>query len=121
MTAACRDLLDSYVALHNHGVVSGDFGPMLTLFTSDAEMRFTGLAVGPFAGRDRIAWAFEHDPPNASLEVVRVTSEHERSISADYGWSSRPGRVAGRLTIELRDGRIALLALAVEHSGRDKS
>lgn len=119
MATTCRDLLESYISLHNAGVVSGDFEAMLGLFCDDAEMRFSGIPIGPFNGLEQIARAFAHDPPADSLELLRITSDHVDGISADYGWSARPGQVAGRLTIERRDGRIASLAIVVDRPDHD--
>ncbi len=79
---------------------------MLELFREDAELRFVGVPVGPFAGVDEIARAFEHDPPTDLLELVPgVTSEDADSIRAEYGWAERRGEASGTLTLQSKKPR----------------
>ena len=44
-----------HVAAFNDCVRSGDWAAFADRFTPDASMRFTGIPVGPFTGREAIA------------------------------------------------------------------
>jgi steroid delta-isomerase len=50
-------LLDRHVERFNEGVRTGDFSAMVAALAHDTEMRFEGIPVGPFQGRDAIAAA----------------------------------------------------------------
>jgi hypothetical protein len=50
--------LEKHVARFNEGVRAGEFGAMVAAFSEDAELRFEGIPVGPFVGREAIADAY---------------------------------------------------------------
>ena len=106
-------MLAEHVERFNEAVRSGDYEPMLAAFARDAEMRFEGVPVGPFAGREAIAAAYAQQPPDD--EVVLLTEprlEGDREES-DYAWK-REGTRAGRMILTARDGKIARLVVTFE-------
>jgi hypothetical protein len=61
--------------LHNRGVGTRDFVSLLELFDDDAEMRFTGVPIGPFRGIAQIAQAFRNDLPTDTACPRSTTME----------------------------------------------
>ena len=61
---------------------------------TDAEVRFEGVPVGPFRGREEIRAAYESRPPDDEVDVRNVRSEGDRTV-ADYGWAAEQGVRAG--------------------------
>jgi steroid Delta-isomerase len=106
-------LLGRHVELFNAGVRAGDFGPMLEQFTDDAELRFEGVPVGPFAGKREIADAYAANPPDDEIDIVS-SEEGELEIVARYAWRADEGRPAGRMIITPRGDRIARLVVTFE-------
>ena len=90
------DLLDEHVARFNEGVRSGDFEPMLELFTEDAELAFEGVPVGPFRGIDAIREAYHERPPDDEIDVLEAR-EHGDEIVAPYSWRRDGGRRSGEM------------------------
>lgn len=63
-----------HVSAFNHSVRSGDWTAFADRFTSDATMRFVGVPVGPFNGREAIAAGYTSQPPSDTLTVRRAAS-----------------------------------------------
>jgi len=63
-----------HVAAFNDAVRSGAWADFAGRFTPDATMRFVGVPVEPFAGRDAIAAAYASQPPSDTLTVTRGVS-----------------------------------------------
>jgi steroid Delta-isomerase len=76
---------------------------MVSFFADGAELVFEGIPVGPFVGREAIAAAYAAHPPDD--EIVLVDGD------GTYAWASEPGRQAGQLFLEERDGEIARLVI----------
>lgn len=93
------ELLYSYMEAHNTGVRTGNFDFLVGLFHPDAEFRFEGLDFGPFLGREAIAHAFRHYPPDDELYLGATHLEHGRA-SALYCWRNRPWQWAGSIHVE---------------------
>ena len=98
-----RELVDAHVERFNAGVRSGDFGPMLELFTQDAELAFEGVSVGPFSGREAIAAAYGERPPDDEIVVLGVDEGPDGSTVAAYAWRGEGRARAGELRLA-RDG-----------------
>ena len=103
-------LLEDHVERFNAGVRSGDFAPMLLNFAEDATMAFEGVPVGPFAGRDAIARAYEEQPPDDELDVLDTRHDGD-TIVAGYAWRRSPEKRAGELRLTVDDGRITRLVV----------
>ena len=108
-----RELLDEHVRRFNAGVRSGDFGPMLELFTDDATLTFVGVPVGPFHGRDAIAAAYREQPPDDEIDVLDAWTR-EGMIAAPYAWRRDAGRAAGEMWLTRAGDRIAGLVVTFD-------
>jgi hypothetical protein len=108
-----RDVLEHYVARHNRGVRSGDFGPMLEIFADSARLEFEGIALGPFGGKRAIARAFLDRPPTDELFVLATREPEREVIEADYAWKASPTARAGSLRLELSGASIVRLLIRV--------
>jgi steroid delta-isomerase len=105
--------IDRYIATHNAAVRSGDWSAFSEWFTDDAEVRFAGVPVGPFRGRDEIRAAYESQPPDDEVEVRNVRTAENRTV-ADYGWAADPGTRAGELRITWDGDRVSELVITFE-------
>jgi len=103
-------LLDDYVARFNAGVRSGEWEPMLELVAPDAVLEFSGIPVGPFAGREAIGDAYRAQPPDDELVLLDRFDE----TSAVYAWAREPARPAGEMHLEERDGAIVRIRVLYE-------
>ena len=74
--------------------------------TDDCVMRFEGIAVGPFEGRDAVVAAYTDSPPGSEI-LVLDTSLGPDGIAATYAWIHDPAKPAGRLTLTLRDDLVS--------------
>jgi hypothetical protein len=95
--------LEKHVARFNEGVRTGEFGAMVAAFSEDAELRFEGIPVGPFVGREAIADAYRAQPPDD--EIVLLDDD------GTYAWAKEPAVPAGRMFLTERDGKIARLVI----------
>src|SRR5881392_4270341 len=102
--------LDEYIEVHNEAVRSRDWGAFSGWFAKDAEVRFEGVPVGPFNGRDEIRAAYEARPPDDEVEIRKVRDDGDRTI-ADYGWQGEGGVRAGELRLWWDRGRIRELVI----------
>jgi steroid Delta-isomerase len=95
-----------YVSRFNEGVRTGDWTRMLELLADDCTLRFEGIPVGPFTGRDAIAAAYREQPPDD--EIVLLDG------GPAYAWARDPAARAGELHLAERDGRIAAITVHYE-------
>ena len=110
MTATSRDpaeALREHIELFNLGVRTGDFSQMARALHPDVDMRFVGIPVGPFRGRDAVEAAYLAQPPDDEIVPLELHVDGDVG-TAEYSWSAdADGRPAGRLAVELAsDGRI---------------
>jgi len=104
---------DEYIAAHNAAVRNGDWEAFSRWFADDAELRFEGVPVGPFRGRDEIRAAYESRPPDDEVEVRDVRTDGNRSV-ANYGWAADAGVRAGELRVTWEDDLIRELVITFE-------
>jgi steroid Delta-isomerase len=104
---------DDYIGAHNAAVRSGDWEAFSRWFAEDAEVRFEGVQVGPFRGRDEIRAAYESRPPDDEVEVRNVREEGDRTV-ADYGWLADGGVRAGELRVTWDGDLIRELVITFE-------
>jgi hypothetical protein len=97
-----------HVAAFNDSVRSGDWAAFADRFTSDATMRFIGVPVGPFTGREAIAAGYATQPPSDTLTVTRAVA----SGDIDRLWFAWDSGGTGEMTLHWRDGLIAELTVA---------
>jgi len=103
-------LLHDYVMVHNECVRTGDWEPLESWFTDDAELAFEGVPVGPFNGREEIAAAYRERPPDDEVVVFGV-DEQDGQVVARYGWLREPAKQAGRMLVTPRSGKIQQLVV----------
>lgn len=96
-----------HVAAFNHCVRSGDWGVFAGRFTPDATMRFAGIPVGPFTGRDAIAAGYASQPPSDTLTVSRAVS----SSDVDELWFTWDNGGTGTMTLRWSGDLIAELTV----------
>jgi hypothetical protein len=104
------DLLYEYVARHNEGVRDREWGPLAECFASDAVLEFEGVPVGPFAGREAIAAAYEQRPPDDEVRILDA-EEEGHTVIARYAWAADPEVQAGTLRLTREGETIARLVV----------
>jgi steroid delta-isomerase len=104
---------DEYIEAHNAAVRSGDWEAFSRWFADDAVVRFEGVPVGPFRGRDEIRAAYESRPPDDEVEIRNVRRDGDR-IVADYGWAADAGVRAGELGLTWDGDLIRELVITFE-------
>jgi steroid delta-isomerase len=104
---------DEYIEAHNAAVRSGDWEAFSRWFAEGAEVRFEGVPVGPFRGREEIRAAYESRPPDDEVEVRNVRTEGDRTV-ADYGWAADQGVRAGELRVAWAGDLIRELVITFE-------
>jgi steroid delta-isomerase len=107
------DFLYEYVARHNEGVRSGDWESLAECFADDAALEFEGVPVGPFAGRDAIAAAYQERPPDDEVRILDAREE-DAAVVARYSWSADPEAPAGSLRLRVAGRTIAALTVTVD-------
>jgi len=108
-----EELLAEHVERFNTGVRTGDFGPLVELFTDDAVLEFRGVPVGPFQGRDAIAAAYRAQPPDDEIEVLDIEDD-DAQIRAGYAWRRDEGRRAGDMFLTRDGDRITRLLVTFD-------
>jgi RimJ/RimL family protein N-acetyltransferase len=107
------DFLYEYVARHNGGVRDQEWGPLAECFADEAVLEFEGVTVGPFAGREAIAAAYEQRPPDDEVRILD-TEEQGHTVVARYAWVADPEVQAGRLRLTREGDKIARLVVTFE-------
>ena len=107
------ELLAEHVRRFNASVKTGDFGPMLELFSDDASLEFRSVPVGPFHGRNAIADAYAAQPPDDEIEVLEI-EEDDAEIRAGYAWRRNEGRRAGDMFLTRDGDRITKLVVTFD-------
>jgi steroid delta-isomerase len=106
------DPLSRHVTLFNDGVRTGDFGPWLDTFHDDAVATFTGLPIGPFAGRDAIAGAYAGHPPSSQMLLTSGAVEGD-TVTGQFAWVEAPD-TGGVFVLRLRDGRLTSMEVTLD-------
>ena len=79
---------------------------MLELFADDAELAFEGVPVGPFRGKPAIAQAYDEQPPDDEIVILRTRESGDDYVVADYAWQAEPAARAGSLILRMRGAEI---------------
>jgi hypothetical protein len=79
---------------------------MLELFADDAELAFEGVPVGPFRGKPAIAQAYDEQPPDDEIVILRTRESGDDYVVADYAWQAEPSARAGSLILRMRGAEI---------------
>jgi steroid Delta-isomerase len=107
------DPLTQHVEHLNAAIRSGDFGPMLAAFATDAEMHFEGVPVGPYLGREAIAAAYAERPPDDEVRLLSPPRHDGDTLVADYAWAA-DGQRAGRMLLTVSGGLIQRLVVTFD-------
>jgi hypothetical protein len=97
-----------HVAAFNDSVRSGNWADFAGRFTPDATMRFVGIPVGPFTGREAIAAGYASQPPSDTLTVTRGVSSGEVD-ELWFAWDS--GGTTGTMILRWSGDLIAELTV----------
>ena len=108
-------LLNQHVDRFNRAVRTGEWEELTSHFADDAELRFEGVPVGPFEGRETIAEAYRAQPPDDEVLLLDTSQVGDETI-AGYAWAAEPERRAGEMRLTARDGRIARLVVTFDDS-----
>jgi steroid Delta-isomerase len=98
----------AHVAAFNGSVRSGEWVGFARRFTTDATMRFVGVPVGPFSGREAIAAAYASEPPSDTLTVVRAVSSGDVD-ELGFAWDSTGA--TGTMTLRWSGEKVAELTV----------
>ena len=90
------DRAAGHVAAFNDSVRSGEWADFAGRFTPDATMRFVGIPVGPFTGREAIDAGYASQPPSDTLTVTRGVSSGDVD-ELWFAWDS--GGTAGTMIL----------------------
>jgi steroid delta-isomerase len=110
MTPEVERLLDRHERVFNEAVARGDFAELVALFTADAVLRFEGVTVGPFTGREAIAAAYATHPPTAGFTVRSRTVGSDGVVVESVSWGE-DASPSGELELRVGDGLIAELTV----------
>lgn len=108
-------LLREHIERFNQGVRTGDYRPMLELFTEHAELAFEGVPVGPFTGRDAIATAYRERPPDDTIEVFEPVLRGGEVVTR-YAWSRDEGVPTGEMRLTADGDWIARLVVTFDQA-----
>ena len=106
-------LLNQHVDRFNRAVRTGEWAEMTSYFADDAELRFEGIPVGPFEGRETIERAYREQPPDDEVRILDTGQVGDEAI-AGYAWAADPERRAGEMRLTERDGRISRLVVTFD-------
>jgi RimJ/RimL family protein N-acetyltransferase len=104
------DFLYEYTARHNQGVRDQEWGALAECFADKAVLEFEGVPVGPFAGREAIAAAYELRPPDDEVRILDA-EEEGHTVVAGYAWAADPEVQAGTLRLTREGDTIARLVI----------
>jgi len=104
------DRAGNHFLLFNAAVRSHDWSAFLATFAPDAVMRFEGVPVGPYLGRDQIARAYAERPPSDTMTSRSVTRDGDRD-TIRFSWDAGGG---GTLELSWRDGVITALVVTFD-------
>lgn len=96
-----------HIAAFNDSVRSGDWAAFADRFRPDATMRFTGIPVGPFTGREAIAAGYATQPPSDTLTVTRVVCSGDTD-ELHFAWDNGG---TGTMVLRWSDDLIAELTV----------
>ena len=106
------ELLRRYILLHNLGIETGEFEPLLQLFKDDAVMEFENPKIGEFTGIEIIRGIFRRQPPMMAIAIGEIV-ESDCIAKADYIIEDEPEVRQGYLSMEIDDDKIQKLYIGL--------
>jgi hypothetical protein len=110
MTTSAEQALADHVEALNSGVAGNGFDRLAAGLTDGCVMRFDGIPVGPFEGRQAVLEAYRTNPPDDGIVVLAAEYDERRAV-ATYAWAAKPQRPAGRMLLDLDGGLISALTI----------
>lgn len=107
LTEAVRE----HETLFNEAVRSNDYTAFIGTFAEDAIMKFDGVPVGPFKGRDQIAAAYATRPPTDTMTIWSIEEVGPETVLARFDWDNGG---SGSMQIRWRDNEVAELAISFD-------
>ncbi len=104
--------VDAYVERFNAAVRGRDFGPFVATLARGAVLRFEGMPIGPFQGRDEILAAYREQPPTDTMRVLSAKGDALRGMHVRFAWR-RGGTGTMRLGTESA-GRVSRIAVSFD-------
>jgi|SRR5262245_50600054 len=102
-----------YVAVFNAAVASGDYQPLLARYSDDAVLRFENVppeaASLEFSGRQAIADAYAHNPPDDQIEITAEPVNRGEHVTVGFAW--RRDQSPGVLDFVTTEGLISGLTV----------
>jgi len=102
------ELLKQYIYLHNYGIETADFGPLMMIFGDNAVFEFEDARIGRFEGIETIRGVFRRQAPTLAI-MTGETTEMKTSVRADYAAEDRPEERLGYIELEMYDDKIKKL------------
>ena len=96
--------------MFNEAIRTRDWAAFLATFTPDAVMRFDGVPVGSYVGRDQIARAYAERPPSDTMSCVSDTRNGDNDV-VRFAWDAGEG---GTLRASWRNGAVADLTVTFD-------
>jgi hypothetical protein len=93
------EVLDQYVILHNQGVETADFEPLLAQFAVDAIFDFQDPPIGIFMGQKAIRELFRHRPPEFMLGIRKIAETGLAARAEYFDWKNPDTRL-GAIKLE---------------------
>lgn len=100
-----RALFLHHIRAFNHGVMTGNFSPMLKMFHCDATFELDDPVLITHRGLDAIGRAYRGDPPKGTMTVTEP-NVRGHVVTADYIWDAEPERIAGQFILQFDGDRI---------------
>ena len=96
--------------MFNAAVRAHDWTAFLATFAPDAVMRFEGVPVGPYTGRDQIARAYAEQPPSDTM-TCRSAARAGEHDTIRFSWDAGGD---GTMELSWREGLIAALVVTFD-------
>ena len=103
--------LEHHVETFNAAVATGEFGPLVELFSNDASLELAGVPVGPFEGHEAIAEAYAAQPPTDTMTILDTRIEPDGTVVEAFSWSADGGARSGEMRLTVDGGRIRRLVV----------
>lgn len=104
--------VDDHVRVFNAAVLNHDWSAFVARFADDAVVEFVGVPAGPYVGRDAIAAAYEHSPPDDTIEAVGAPSVEAGETVVPYRWTT--SGATGTMRFTERDNQIGRLVVTFD-------
>jgi steroid Delta-isomerase len=99
LTEAVRE----HERLFNEAVRAEDFTEFMKTFADDAVMKFDGVPVGPYKGREAIAEAYATRPPTDTMSIWSIQEVDPDTADVRFDWDAGG---SGAMRVKWQNGLI---------------